>query len=174
MPKRRDAQEFAGESASLAKRPKLVFHPELNPCGFVETGVANIVSSASLGCRLDLTKIAQSCWNCEYDPKRFHALIFRTRDPRATLRVFSSGKMIVMGTKSEEDSQKVARRFAQMITKQNYPVNLQEFRVQNIVGTAKLEFEYSPERLCVATDHMDRITYEPEVFPGLIYRIREP
>jgi transcription initiation factor TFIID TATA-box-binding protein len=174
MPKRRDAQKSAGESAPVAKRPKLVFHPELNPCGFVETGVANIVSSASLGCRLDLTKIAQSCWNCEYDPKRFHALIFRTRDPRATLRVFSSGKMIVMGTKSEEDSQKVARRFAQMITKQNYPVNLQEFWVQNIVGTAKFEFDYSPERLCVAPDHIDRITYEPQVFPGLIYRIREP
>ena len=123
MPKRRDAQKSAGESAPLAKRPKLVFHPELNPCGFVEAGVANIVSSASLGCRLDLTKIAQSCWNCEYYPKRFHALIFRTRDPRATLLVFSSGKMIVTGTRSKEDSLKAAEHFCRMIKRKNILLN---------------------------------------------------
>ncbi len=51
----------------------------------------NIVSTVSLGCKLDLKKIALHARNAEYNPKRFAAVIMRIREPRTTALIFSSG-----------------------------------------------------------------------------------
>ena len=51
----------------------------------------NIVSTISVGCKLDLKKIALQARNAEYNPKRFAALIMRIRAPRTTALIFSSG-----------------------------------------------------------------------------------
>ena len=77
----------------------------------------NIVSTANLGTKLDLRKIALNCRNAEYNPKRFAAVIIRIRDPKTTALIFSSGKMVITGAKSEEKSETAARMYAKMIKK---------------------------------------------------------
>ena len=62
----------------------------------------NIVSTANMSCKLDLRKIALNCRNAEYNPKRFAAVIMRIRDPKTTALIFTSGKMVCTGAKSEE------------------------------------------------------------------------
>ena len=62
----------------------------------------NIVSTAYLGATLDLRNIALNCRNAEYNPKRFAAVIIRIRDPKTTALIFSSGKMVITGAKSED------------------------------------------------------------------------
>lgn len=62
----------------------------------------NIVSTANLVSKLDLRKIALNCRNAEYNPKRFAAVIMRIRDPKTTALIFTSGKMVCTGAKSEE------------------------------------------------------------------------
>jgi len=83
----------------------------------------NIVSTVNLGCKLDLKKIALHARNAEYNPKRFAAVIMRIREPRTTALIFSSGKMVCTGAKSEEDSRLAARKYARIIQKLGFPVS---------------------------------------------------
>ena len=83
----------------------------------------NIVSTVNLSCKLDLKKIALHARNAEYNPKRFAAVIMRIREPRTTALIFSSGKMVCTGAKSEEDSRLAARKYARIIQKLGFPVH---------------------------------------------------
>ena len=60
--------------------------------------------------------------NAEYNPKRFAAVIMRIREPRTTALIFSSGKMVCTGAKSEEDSRLAARKYARIIQKLGFVV----------------------------------------------------
>merc|ERR1711935_663035 len=88
----------------------------------------NIVSTVNLACPLDLKKIALHARNAEYNPKRFAAVIMRIRDPRTTALIFSSGKMVCAGAKSEEDSRLAARKYARIIQKLGFPQNSKNSR----------------------------------------------
>ena len=85
----------------------------------------NIVSTVTLGCNLDLKKIALQARNAEYNPKRFAAVIMRIRKPRTTALIFSSGKMVCTGAKSEEDSRLAARKYARIVQKLGFNVMLE-------------------------------------------------
>ena len=63
--------------------------------------IQNIVATVNLDCKLDLAKIANKARNCDFNPKRFSAVIMRIREPRTTALLFSSGKMVCTGAKSE-------------------------------------------------------------------------
>lgn len=84
----------------------------------------NIVSTVDLGCKLDLKKIALHARNAEYNPKRFAAVIMRIREPRTTALIFSSGKMVCTGAKSEDMSRLAARKYARIVQKLGFEVYL--------------------------------------------------
>ncbi len=88
----------------------------------------NIVSTVNLGCQLDLKRIALQARNAEYNPKRFAAVIMRIRSPRTTALIFSSGKMVCTGAKSEEDSIQAARRYARVIQKLGFAVKFKSIK----------------------------------------------
>lgn len=75
----------------------------------------NIVSTVNLSTKLDLKLIALRARNAEYNPKRFAAVIMRLRDPKTTALIFASGKMVCTGAKTEEDSNRAARKYAKII-----------------------------------------------------------
>lgn len=83
----------------------------------------NIVSTVNLGCKLDLKKIALHARNAEYNSKRFAAVIMRIREPRTTALIFSSGKMVCTGAKSEEQSRLAARKYARIVQKLGFDVS---------------------------------------------------
>ncbi|KAM7431061.1 hypothetical protein ABFA07_018324 [Porites harrisoni] len=132
----------------------------------------NIVSTVNLGCKLDLKKIALHARNAEYNPKRFAAVIMRIREPRTTALIFSSGKMVCTGAKSEEQSRLAARKYARVVQKLGFPAKFTEFKIQNMVGSCDVRFPIRLEGLVLA--HGQFSSYEPELFPGLIYRMVKP
>jgi len=132
----------------------------------------NIVSTVNLNCKLDLKKIALHARNAEYNPKRFAAVIMRIREPRTTALIFSSGKMVCTGAKSEEQSRLAARKYARVIQKLGFPAKFIDFKIQNIVGSCDVKFPIRLEGLVLA--HSQFCSYEPELFPGLIYRMVKP
>lgn len=132
----------------------------------------NIVSTVNLKCRLDLRDIALKTKNSEYNPKRFAAVIMRIREPKTTSLIFASGKMVCTGARSEEDSRKASRQYGKIIQKLGYPVKFAEFKVQNIVGSCDVKFPIRLEGLHNA--HSKFCSYEPEMFPGLIYKMGDP
>jgi transcription initiation factor TFIID TATA-box-binding protein len=107
----------------------------------------NIVSTVSLGCKLDLKTIALKARNAEYNPKRFAAVIMRIRDPRTTALIFSSGKMVCTGAKSEEKSRLAARKYARVIQKLGFPAKFTDFKIQNMVGSTDVKFPIRLEGL---------------------------
>lgn len=130
-------------------------------------------STANLGVRLDLKKIALKCRNTEYNPRRFGAVIMRLRDPRATALIFASGKICITGVKSTHNATLACKKFAYIIERVGFkPKEFMDFKVQNIVGTADVGFPIRLEGLVYA--HSAFASYEPELFPGLIYRLVNP
>lgn len=132
----------------------------------------NIVATVNLGCTLNLKQITLHARNAEYNPKRFAAVIMRIREPKTTALIFSSGKMVCTGAKSEEFARLAARKFARIIQKLGFPAQFKEFKIQNIVGSCDVKFPIRLEQL--QTRHAQFCSYEPELFPGLIYRMLDP
>ena len=145
----------------------------------------NIVSTANLCCKLDLREIALQARNAEYNPKRFAAVIMRIKQPKTTALIFSSGKMVCTGAKSEDESRKAARKFAKIIKSLGFQVEFKEFKVQNIVGSCDIKFKIHLTKLNTALGGLNDKAknqkgrkfichYEPEAFPGLIYHMTQP
>jgi transcription initiation factor TFIID TATA-box-binding protein len=139
--------------------------------GIVPT-LQNIVATVNLDCRLDLKTIALHARNAEYNPKRFAAVIMRIREPKTTALIFASGKMVVTGAKSEDDSKLASRKYARIIQKLGFNAKFTDFKIQNIVGSCDVKFPIRLEGL--ASKHHNFSSYEPELFPGLIYRMMKP
>lgn len=78
---------------------------------------------------MDLKTIALHARNAEYNPKRFAAVIMRIREPRTTALIFSSGKMVVTGAKSEDLSRLAARKYARIVQKLGFNAKFTEFKV---------------------------------------------
>jgi transcription initiation factor TFIID TATA-box-binding protein len=119
---------------------------------------------------LDLKTIALKCRNTEFNPRRFGAVIMRLREPRATALIFASGKMCVTGVKSAHNASLATKRFAYILERVGFqPQDHLEFKIQNMVGTTDIGFPIRLEGLVYA--HSAYASFEPELFPGLIYRL---
>lgn len=132
----------------------------------------NIVATVNLCCRLDLRRIALMARNAEYNPRRFAAVIMRIREPRTTALLFNSGKVVCTGAKSEFHSRVAARKFARITQKLGFDAQFSDFKIQNIVASADVGFLIKLEAL--ALNHPQFSCYEPELFPGLVYRMVRP
>ncbi|KAL6203894.1 hypothetical protein ACLB2K_021164 [Fragaria x ananassa] len=159
--------EETGLEASGSQPVDLKQHPS----GIVPT-LQNIVSTVNLDCKLDLKTIALRARNAEYNPKRFAAVIMRIREPKTTALIFASGKMVCTGAKSESQSKLAARKYARIIQKLGFDAKFKDFKIQNIVGSCDVKFPIRLEGL--AYSHNAFSSYEPELFPGLIYRMKQP
>lgn len=132
----------------------------------------NIVSTANLKCILDLREIALKAKNAEYNPRRFAAVIMRIKEPKTTALIFSSGKMVCTGARNEDESRQASRIYAKIILKLGFPVKFTEFTVQNIVASCDVKFPIRLEGL--ANSYLKFCSYEPEMFPGLIFHMLDP
>ncbi|KAK4454187.1 TATA-box-binding protein [Podospora aff. communis PSN243] len=131
--------------------------------------IQNVVATVNLDCRLDLQAISQHARNVEYSRKKFHALIMRIREPRTTTLVFASGKMVITGAKSEELARLAGKKHARLIQKVGFETKFKDFKVQNIVASCSTGFYIRLEGFVRA--NLDFARYEPEIFPGLVYKI---
>ena len=142
--------------------------------------IENIVSTANLCVKLNLREIALQSKNAEYNPKRFSAVIMKIKDPKTTGLIFSTGRIVCLGAKNEEESRRACRKIAKIIKSVGYPILFKEYEIQNIVGSADVKHQLSLINLYM---HLIKrtlykgkncVAYEPEQFPGLIYRMIEP
>jgi len=145
---------------------------EMSKTSPYDVQVQNVVASASLDQKIDLLAIMKVFRNVEYRPKQFPGLVFRLKKPKTATLIFGSGKMVCTGAKSE----KLARSAVIKVVKElkaNGIVILGKPKIviQNMVSSANLHGKIDLE---TASDVMDNVMYEPEQFPGLIYRMPEP
>jgi len=148
-------------------------HPDTIP------KLQNIVATFTLrgvagkGVELDLRQIAMHSKNAEYNPRRFAACIMRIREPKTTALIFQSGKVVCTGAKTEEMSHSAGRLYAKAIKKLGYSVKFTDFKIQNCVASCDIKFGISLLALS-SGEHSKFCSYDPELFPGLIYRLQKP
>ena len=123
--------------------------------------IQNITATAKIADKLDLLQLARHLWNVEYNPKRFSALIMRIRNPRVTGLVFQTGKIVVIGAKSEEEANKGAEKMTKLI-RRTTKVQLEEFRIENMVASSSVTYRISLENLHATKPGF--VYYEPEFF----------
>ncbi len=134
--------------------------------------IENVVASASINQRVDLNQITKNFVDVEYHPETFPGLVFRLKVPKTATLVFSSGKMVCTGAKSEEQSRKAVAEVVRRLRKGGIPIkNEAEVVIQNMVASANLGGRI---RLEEAARVLPKSMYEPEQFPGLIHRMPDP
>ncbi|KRT79875.1 hypothetical protein AMK59_8164, partial [Oryctes borbonicus] len=139
---------------------------------FVNITLQNCVATVELGCELDLMTINFRTRNSEYNPSRFGGVIMRIREPRTTALIFRTGKIICTGARNEQDALLASKKFTRILQKLNFNVKFTNYKIQNIVASCDLRFPIKLENLNQM--HGQFSSYEPEVFPGLVYRMVKP
>ncbi|ETI40843.1 hypothetical protein L917_13204 [Phytophthora nicotianae] len=134
--------------------------------------VVNVLGSGFVNDRVDIKKLALLVRNADYAPRGFSALVMRFQAPRATVLLYRSGKFVVIGATSVADAKLAAEKLISILKKVSFPSDSSPFTIRNVVGAADICFRIRLEGL--ARDHLRFSTYEPELFPGLIYRMLRP
>ena len=135
----------------------------------IENVVATVVTEITE--KIDLTKIARKFEDVEYNPERFPGLVMRITDPKATFLIFSTGKMVITGLRRADQASLGVKKIVKSIKKAGINVSNPEITIQNIVASGDLHTFID---LNLAAIIMENAMYEPEVFPGLIYRMKDP
>lgn len=136
--------------------------------------IENIVASGILADSIDLAGVSTKIKNCELNTKRFPGAVFRLENPRIASLIFSSGKVVLTGIR---DTKALKEGLAIIVRSlHDAGVNtLQEPKVAitNIVCSYDIG-KYINLNKVVITLNLENIEYEPEQFPGLVYRISDP
>ena len=134
--------------------------------------IENVVATASINQRVDLILITKNFVEVQYHPDRFPGLVFRLKNPKTATLIFSSGKMVCTGAKSEERAREAVQEVVRRLKKGGIPIkNEAEIEIQNIVASVNLGGKIRIEQ---AAKKLPRSMYEPEQFPGLIHRMADP
>jgi len=134
--------------------------------------IENVVASAALNQRFDLNAIVKGYPGVEYRPEQFPGLVFRLKRPKTATLIFNSGKMVCTGAKSEKESKRAVMKVVRELKKSGIIIiGKPELKIQNIVASANLAGLIDLERSAYT---LGRTMYEPEQFPGLIYRMDVP
>jgi len=134
--------------------------------------IENVVASATLKQRVDLNAVVKGYPGVEYRPEQFPGLVFRLKRPKTATLIFNSGKMVCTGAKSEKEARRAVMRVIKELKKSGIiMMSKPELKIQNIVASANLSGIIDLEK---AAFTLGRTMYEPEQFPGLIYRMDEP
>jgi len=159
-----NSNEFSSASTDAEEE-----HEESTP--EVDIIINNVVCSFSVGCHLNLREIATKGVNVEYK-KENGMVTMKLRRPYTTASMWSSGKVTCTGANSEDQAKVAARRYARKLQKLGFNVRFKNYRVVNVLGTCTLSFGIKITNF--STKHRERASYEPELHPGVTYKLRDP
>ena len=136
--------------------------------------IVNVVASTGIGHEINLKQATLALEGADYDPKRFPGLVYRTKDPKTAALLFRSGKIVCTGAKSIDDVYRGMENVFQSL--RNIGIDVKgtpEIKVQNIVASANIHAALNLNTIAIGLG-LEHIEYEPEQFPGLVYRLSEP
>ena len=136
--------------------------------------IENVVVFVSLGEDISLSEISDGLESAEYAPESFPGVVYRIKDPRATALIFSSGKIVCTGARSIDLAREAVKKVISDMRKIGVKLPTKfDMNVENIVASTRVDTEekLNLEDICI---NLENAEYEPEQFPGLVYRIQSP
>jgi transcription initiation factor TFIID TATA-box-binding protein len=136
-----------------------------------EIRIVNIVVSGSLDkSKIPLEKMAATLPNTEYNPEQFPGLVLRIREPKTSALIFNSGKIVCTGARSMEQVDEAMNKIVETMKKINIDIKKKpEYQVQNMVASGSIGMTLNLNTLAIKLENTE---YEPEQFPGLVYKLR--
>ena len=136
--------------------------------------IENVVASTGIGQELDLQSVAMDLEGADYDPEQFPGLVYRTQKTKSAALIFRSGKIVCTGAKSTTDVRESLHIVFEKLRDLRIPVSdSPDITVQNIVTSADLGEDLNLNAIAIGLG-LENIEYEPEQFPGLVYRLDNP
>lgn len=136
--------------------------------------IENVVASTGIGQELDLETLADDLKATKYDPDHFPGLVYRMQEPKAAALIFRSGKIVCTGAKSVSGVTAALEQVFDELRELGIHVDDEpEIEIQNIVSCADLGHKLNLNAIAIGLG-LEHIEYEPEQFPGLVYRLDEP
>ena len=136
--------------------------------------IQNVVASTAVGQELDLDTLSNDFTGVSYDPENFPGLVYRLQEPKAAALVFRSGKIVCTGASSTEDVQKALDVVFEKLHNLGIEAKSNpQITIQNIVSSADLGHLLNLNAIAIGLG-LEHVEYEPEQFPGLVYRMDEP
>lgn len=136
--------------------------------------IENVVASTKLSDKLDLVALSEKIPGADYNKKRFPGVVIRMTEPKIAALVFGSGKVVLTGAKSIESLSLGVKNLVSIISKAGFKINTDPgYSVQNIVTSADIGGHINLNKIAMSLS-LDKIEYEPEQFPGLVYRLENP
>jgi len=134
--------------------------------------IENVVASATLNQKIDLNSVVKAFPSVEYRPQQFPGLVFRLKKPKTATLIFGTGKMVCTGAKSERQAKRAVRKVVRELKNNGIVIRRKPtIKVVNMVASASFGVRIELEK---AVYRLGRTMFEPEQFPGLIYRMEEP
>ena len=151
---------------------KVVFRITVLPQTKPIVSIENVVASATVDQKMDLNAITKNFPDVEYHPDQFPGLVFRIKSPKTATLIFTSGKMVCTGAKSEQMSRNAVKTVVTKLRQGGIKVKKDAVvTIQNIVASINLGGRIHLEQ---AARTLPRSMYEPEQFPGLIHSMLVP
>ncbi len=117
------------------------------------------MATATLNQKFDLNAVVKGNPFVEYNPKRFPGLVFRIKRPKSAILIFSTGKMVCTGAKSDKESKRAIKKVIRELKKSGIIIiSKPEIKVVNIVATANL---FGRIELEEAAYSLGKTMYEP-------------
>ncbi|MBI2543401.1 MAG: TATA-box-binding protein [Candidatus Aenigmarchaeota archaeon] len=134
--------------------------------------IENIVASAFINVVIPLEKIVSKLEGMEYEPEQFPGLVYRMKEPKAAALIFGSGKIVCTGARSTKDVKIVFGKVVKVVESVKVKVpKTYSTKIENIVASAKLDAKLNLDAIAFKLENSE---YEPEQFPGLVYRMASP
>jgi len=134
--------------------------------------IENIVACTALGIKIPLEVLVDHLEGTEYEPEQFPGLVYRIKDPKAATLIFSSGKIVCTGARSIEDVKKVIKKVVKVLKEKKIgDPGKYKITIENIVASSKLDNNLNLDQIAFELEDSE---YEPEQFPGLVYRMKDP
>jgi len=133
--------------------------------------VENVVASVRLAQYIELETLTSQFADVE-EKTNFPGLVIKIKKPKATILLFRSGKVVITGTKSVKSLPAIVSKVRNRLIGLNIELDVEPIiKVENVVSSGGFGL---PLNLDLISLTLDRTIYEPEVFPGLIYKVAEP
>ena len=135
--------------------------------------IENVVASTAIGTKLDLNEVIRVLEGADYN-KESPGVVYRTASPKTAALIFGSGKIVCTGAKSIADVSVGLSKVFEKLKEMGVQITSKpEITIQNIVASADLGRVLNLNAIAIGLG-LENIEYEPEQFPGLVYRLSNP